>query len=105
MKKYLQIVSLAIVLIAPFVLWALPASFFDDGSVITCPSVALFNFECIGCGMTRAVMHFHHFQYPEGIFYNYGVVIIYPLLVILWFRWLMVAIRKYGPNRFRKIAK
>jgi uncharacterized membrane protein len=96
MKKILRPIIYFIILIAPIVLWLLPASFFDDTGVVTCPSVAFFNVECIGCGMTRAVLHFHHFEYTEAMFYNYGIVVVYPLLALVWLRLFIVALKEYG---------
>lgn len=86
MRKALKYISLSIVLLMPFVLWMLPTDFFDSGEIVTCPSVLLFNMECIGCGLTRAVMHFHHLDFSGAIFYNYGVLLIYPLLAFFWFQ-------------------
>lgn len=84
---------IAALVLAPIVLWLLPAGFFDNGQSI-CPSKAFFDVECPGCGMTRAVMHMHHFNWREALYYNYAVLIVYPVLVVLWFVWLRAAIRQ-----------
>lgn len=78
---------LAILLLFPIILWILPARFFDQTGVELCPSKLFFNIECFGCGMTRAVMHFHHFDFAEAFYYNYAVLIAYPILVFFWCRW------------------
>ena len=96
MKKYIDWTWLVLLLIAPFVLWLLPGDFFDNTGFDICPSKLFFNFECLGCGMTRAVMHLHHFQFEDAIFYNYGVVAIYPLLVVIWFIWVKDVSKKLG---------
>ena len=46
--------------------------------------------------MTRAVMHMHHFEFSDAIFYNYGVVAIYPALVVVWFIWVKRAATRLG---------
>jgi len=46
--------------------------------------------------MTRAVMHFHHFEFEEAISYNMGVVLVYPLLIWVWFTWIKDAASKSG---------
>lgn len=46
--------------------------------------------------MTRAVMHFHHLEIEEAIYYNMGVVVIFPALVFVWFVWIRAAARKSG---------
>ena len=78
----------------PIVLWILPADAFDNGSVILCPSRLFFNFECLGCGMTRAIMHFHHFQFDDAIYFNRGSFVVYPALVVLWIVWVIRAVKK-----------
>lgn len=88
-------VWLVLLLLAPPVLWLLPAGFFDNGQTI-CPSKLFFDIECLGCGMTRAVMHFHHFNFGDAAYYNRGVFIVYPVLVFLWITWVIQAARRVG---------
>lgn len=92
--------------LAPIVLWILPADFFNDSKIILCPSRLFFDFECWGCGMTRAVMHFHHFDFTEAIYYNYGVVLAYPALVLIWGIWVRDSGRKLGvfPLKRKEVA-
>ena len=93
--KTKTIIWFTLLLLAPLVLWALPADFFDaeDGFII-CPSRAIFNFECLGCGMTRAIMHFHHFEFDDAIYYNRGSFLVYPALVAIWAVWTFKATKK-----------
>jgi hypothetical protein len=83
-----------LLLAVPIVLWVLPATFFDEGTSI-CPSKFFFNIECMGCGITRAVMHMHHFEWDEAIYYNWGVVWVYPFLVGVWALWLYKAVKRH----------
>ena len=92
-KKTLEILWLAALLLTPVVLWILPATFFDTGVAI-CPSKVFLDLECLGCGMTRAVMHMHHFDIEEAVYYNTAVLAIYPALVILWFVWVYKSIKR-----------
>ena len=87
MRRTAHQLWLIALIICPFALWLLPADFFDGGNGIVCPSQFFLDIECLGCGMTRAVMHLHHFDFTEAIYYNMGVVVIYPFLVWLWYRW------------------
>lgn len=96
MKQNIDKIWLPLLLIEPIVLWLLPADFFDNTGIEICPSKAIFNIECFGCGMTRAVMHMHHFEFSDAIFYNYGVVVIYPALVVVWFIWVKRAATRLG---------
>jgi hypothetical protein len=78
----------------PLLLWVLPASFFDKTGFELCPSKFFFDIECFGCGITRAVMHLHHFDWREALYYNGLVVVVYPALVVTWIIWWRAAWRK-----------
>ena len=86
-SRVLQILWLVLLLLVPIVLWILPADYFDYGGASLCPSQRFFDFECYGCGMTRAVMHFHHFEFSDAIYYNWGVLWAFPLIISIWLLW------------------
>ena len=67
----------------PIVLLLLPSSFFDSGQSV-CLSVLFFDTTCNGCGITRAVHHFLHFEFAEAYAYNKLVVIVLPALIYGW---------------------
>lgn len=77
---------LAILLGLPFLFLLLPADFFDQGESI-CPSKRFFDVECLGCGLTRAVMHFIHGDIETALRFNKLVipVVIFAGLVWLYF--------------------
>jgi hypothetical protein len=77
----------------PIVLWLLPASFFDQGQSL-CLSVLLFDKECFGCGITRAIQHAIHFDFYTAWNYNKLVVIVLPVLFFLWLKWVREAWKK-----------
>ena len=77
----------------PIVLWLLPASFFDHGQSL-CLSVLLFDKECYGCGITRAIQHAIHFDFQTAWNYNKLVVIVAPILFFVWLKWVRDACRK-----------
>lgn len=88
---------LVALLILPILLWVLPSDFFDsEDGIILCPSRLFFGIECLGCGMTRAIMHLHHFELGDALFFNNGVVVIYPILIIVWFIWVKGRVRRLG---------
>ncbi|MEM9835437.1 MAG: DUF2752 domain-containing protein [Bacteroidota bacterium] len=93
MKKGIHYIWLGALLLCPIVLWILPVDYFNEGGGLACPSRTFFDIECLGCGMTRAVMHFHHFDFSEAIFYNSLVIAVYPFLVWLWQLWIRAELR------------
>ena len=95
-KNFLTWLWVILLLLVPIVLWALPADFFDNGKIALCPSKLFFNIECFGCGMTRAVMHLHHFDMDDAVYFNRGVFLVYPGLVVVWCMWVYKAVKKLG---------
>jgi hypothetical protein len=80
-------------LILPIILLFLPADFFDNRSSI-CLSALLLKKQCIGCGITRAVQHFLHFDFKTAWDYNHLVVLVFPLLIYLWIKELVTNYKK-----------
>jgi hypothetical protein len=93
-NRFWQWAWLILLLATPIVLWIIPAGIFDNGKVILCPSRFLFDIECFGCGMTRAVMHMHHLEVDEAVYHNVGVLAIYPALIGVWVFWVYKAAKK-----------
>jgi hypothetical protein len=71
--------------IAPLVLLLLPADFFDTGESM-CLSVQLFDMQCYGCGMTRAIQHLIHFDFQDAYEYNKLSFLVVIVLLIVWFQ-------------------
>jgi hypothetical protein len=65
-------------------LFLLPADFFDTGQSY-CLSILLFEANCYGCGMTRAIQHIIHFEFIEAYSFNKLSFIVFPLLTGIWF--------------------
>lgn len=104
--RWFNIAWISALLLFPIILWLIPSDFFDHGTVSMCPSKLFFDFECLGCGLTRAVTHFHHFEYADAIYFNQGIVVVYPALVIVWGLWLWKAWkreRKFASGKMEKV--
>lgn len=91
-----------VIVITPLFLWILPADFFDQSGLITCPSLFFFDVECFGCGMTRAIMHFHHFEFDTAITYNRGVLWMYPMLLYFWLIYARILYRMIYTNFWKE---
>jgi len=77
-------IYMGLLLVSPLVLLFLPADVLDSSTTQLCLSKVLFHRECIGCGISRAVMHFIHLEFKEAWYYNKLVVLVIPFLGYLW---------------------
>jgi len=77
---YFYIVFLVL---TPVVLVILDSRLLDNKPSF-CLSILLFNEECYGCGMGRALFHLLHFDFKEAFYYNGLSFFIFPLLLFLW---------------------
>ena len=103
-KKGQQIWLISLV-VFPLVLWILPPTAFDGDGMILCPSRLFFGIECFGCGITRSVMHMHHLQFDDAVYFNVLGLIVYPALIILWFRWVYKAAKRLKIIPLNKSSK
>ncbi len=81
-KSYFYL-SNAVIIITPVVLLFFPVAYFDKGESI-CLSVLLANTKCYACGLTKAVMHFIHFDFQKAFEFNWLSFIVVPMLFALW---------------------
>ena len=72
----------------PVILLLIPADSFDNGPVM-CVSRWWLGIECLGCGLTRGVMHLIHFDWAAAWGFNKMSFIATPLLAFLWIKWAM----------------
>jgi len=84
-RKIVFYTRIIVTMLTPFVLWMLPVDFFDSGDSI-CLSKMLANMECYACGLTRATMHFIHFDFIKAWEYNKLSFIVVPMLFPLWLK-------------------
>ena len=80
MKMKCLRIYLAVLLFIPLVLLLLPSYFFDNGDSV-CMSVIIFDKECYGCGMTRAIQHLIHLDFFIAYDYNKLSFIVFPILI------------------------
>lgn len=71
--------------IIPVFLIILPIDFFDNGNSI-CLSILFFDQSCVGCGMTRAIMHLIHLDFAGAAEYNKISFIVFPLLLLIYIK-------------------
>lgn len=71
-----------------------------DNNSSVCLSVLLFDLECYGCGMGRALWHLLHLDYEAAKIYNPLSFVVFPLLVFSWVKELQQLRKKIRENRF-----
>lgn len=91
-KETRRNIQSGIILIVPFILWLLPANFFDTGQSI-CISKLLMDRDCPGCGLTRAVQHAMHGEFILAFGFNKVIIVLMPLFVFIYLRLVRDTIR------------
>ncbi len=95
-KLSLSFGKLVAIVAGPGVFAALPAAMIESGPAL-CIWKRLFERECLGCGITRALWHAMRLDWPQAWDHNALVVVVLPIMAIIWLK--MVA-RQLG-----KVAK
>jgi Protein of unknown function (DUF2752) len=86
MKKILNYGILGILILVPIIFLILPKDYFNNGMEL-CPSMLLLKRECLGCGLTRGVMHLIHFDFESALYYNPLSFVMLPILGWTWGKW------------------
>ena len=100
-KKYIKVFQ-AILLLGPLILLLLPATYFDYGKSI-CLSIRFFGIPCIGCGITRAIMHLIHFDFKDAWELNKISFLVTPVGILFWFHLIGKIINKPILTIFNKL--
>jgi hypothetical protein len=79
---------LTVFLIFPLLLYLIPLEWFCKQHSV-CIIKNIFDIECYGCGITRAVLYGLHFDIQKAINYNKMVVIVFPILIYIWTKTLL----------------
>lgn len=90
------------ILLIPVVLGVLPANFFDTGESL-CLSRQLFDMNCYGCGLTRAIQHMIHFEFQTAWDYNPRSFIVVPLFIILGIQEIRSSLKRIRISRMEEV--
>jgi len=91
--KFLTFFEIGILVIAPLLLILIPTTFYENGHSI-CLFKKLFNSNCLGCGMTRALSCIFHFQIQKSYEFNKLIIIIFPLLSWIYIKHIFYFFKK-----------
>jgi hypothetical protein len=98
-RSFSQMLITAGILLIPVVLYFVPLDWIKDQHSI-CLYKNITGNECLGCGMTRAVLSVIHFQFENAYNYNKLVIVVFPLLVYIWSKSVLKRFIKY-PSPFK----
>lgn len=90
--KHIKVVLVALL---PFAVYLLPERWIMQGHTL-CLAQNLFGVECWGCGMTRALYSVAHLDFAAAWEFNHLVVVVAPLMVYIWVKWLMQLSKDYN---------
>jgi hypothetical protein len=79
-------VQLLFMLIVPLIFLVIPSTAFDNGPPL-CLFTILADVKCIGCGLTRGVMHFIHFDFSRAWAFNPLSFVAVPVICYFWMRY------------------
>jgi hypothetical protein len=82
-KKLFQLIKLWGLLLVPVFLFFLPPEWLHNQHSI-CLFKNITGHECLGCGMTRAILSAIHFQFMQAVYYNKLFVVVLPILIYVW---------------------
>ena len=85
-KKYWRAITVG--LLPAFVYFAPREWLFDEGHTL-CLFRNVTGQECWGCGMTRALASLAYLDFQAAWEYNRLVVVVAPLLLYIWVKWIM----------------
>jgi hypothetical protein len=96
-NRQLRFLEITGILLIPVIMFIVPLDWIREQH-----SVCLFKMftghECIGCGMTRAVLSVIHFRFEDAFYFNKLVIIVFPLLIYIWLKTLLNISKKQLSN-------
>jgi hypothetical protein len=87
-KRLIKILKCAGVLVIPVVLYFVPLDWLNNQHSI-CLYKNFTGHECLGCGMTRALISAVQLQFRSAYHFNKLFLIVLPILVYLWAKTLL----------------
>lgn len=93
-RSFSGMIITAGLLMVPVVLYFIPLDWLKDQHSI-CLYKNITGNECIGCGMTRAILSVIHFQFENAFYFNKLIIVVFPLLVYIWSKNVLIRFKKY----------
>ncbi len=93
--------STVFVTVGLLIVFILPTDFLFHNSTTFCIHKNLLQFDCPGCGMTRALNCFMHGQFRQAFTFNIGIA---PLILLIVQHYSSYITQTYFSDIFRKIS-
>jgi len=84
-NKSKNFILLSAYTILPYLLYFIPLDWLNKQQTI-CLIKNIFDVECFGCGITRAIVSGIQLDFIKAIEYNKMVIIVLPLFIYEWFK-------------------
>ena len=94
MKNVLKYWRAIAVVLLPLALYFIPRESLFEHTHTLCLVHNLTGEECWGCGMTRALVSLLYLDFDAAWAYHRGVVVVAPLLVWIWAKWIYNEVRR-----------
>ncbi|MBR4995752.1 MAG: DUF2752 domain-containing protein [Alistipes sp.] len=93
MKHIVKYWRAVVVALLPAIFYTIPADIIFRGEHTVCLFHNITGHNCWGCGMTRALYSLLHFDFSGAWDYNRAVVIVAPLLIWVWIKWILTLVK------------
>lgn len=82
-------------------IFLIPSNYLHQDHTSYCIHKYLFNFECPGCGMTRALNQLLHGEFRQALIFNIGII---PFAVFIVQQYFSYVLPEYANEIFRKFS-
>ena len=84
-QTIIRAITVGAFILAPVLIGLISLDWVESGPTL-CLHKRFTGLDCLGCGMTRAIVALLHGQFTEAIAYNKGVVLAGPALGFFWLK-------------------
>lgn len=91
-KRLIALIILIALVVAPLILSQITIKHLEKAPTI-CLYKNITGKDCWGCGTSRAIISILQLEFKQAYEYNKRIVLVFPLLVYLWFKWFVLNLR------------
>lgn len=91
-KKVRALIIIFVLIIIPIALRQITLTQLENAPTL-CIYKNITGRDCWGCGTSRAIVSILNFEFKQAYEFNKGILVVFPLLVYLWFKRLIINIK------------